>query len=121
MLRRGELAARRCERNELTRSRHTALLARVTMLVGDSEAKMQSFRSAVRQYKNNESAATDLIDTIFNVLDRDLEATTGVIREVAGLFDGDSEKDKQRAILEALNGFRIHVSWRKPRSLAADP
>lgn len=80
------------------------------MLVGDSDAKMQSFRAAVRQFKNNESAAKDLIDTVFNVLDRDLEATTGVIREVAGLFGGDSEKDKQRSILESLNSFRAQVS-----------
>lgn len=80
------------------------------MLVNDSSNKLDSFRSAVRQYRNNESSAKDLVDTVFHVLDEDVDATTGVLREVAGLFENDSEKDKQSAVLEAVNGFRIRVS-----------
>jgi hypothetical protein len=80
------------------------------MLVNDSSNKLDSFRSAVRQYRNNESSAKDLVDTVFHVLDEDVDATTGVLREVAGLFESESEKDKQSAVLEAVNGFRIRVS-----------
>jgi len=51
-----------------------------------------------------------MLDTVFNVLDRDVDATTGVMREIAGLFDGEGDRDKQRSVLEALNGFRVEVS-----------
>lgn len=80
------------------------------MLVNDSSNKLSSFRSAIRQYRNNESSAKDMLDTVYHVLDQDVDATTGVLREVAGLFEGEGEKDKRSAILEALNGFRIQVS-----------
>lgn len=90
-------------------SRHAALLSRVSMLVSDSAVKLSSFRSAVRQFRQNESGAKDMLDTIFHVLDRDVEATTGVVREIAGLFDGEGESDKRIAVLEALNGFRAEV------------
>lgn len=51
-----------------------------------------------------------MIDTIFNVLDRDVNATTSIIREISSLFDGEGEGDKHSAVLEALNGFRVEVS-----------
>jgi predicted Zn-dependent protease with MMP-like domain len=85
------------------------LLSRVEMLTGSAPNKMTSFRSAVRQFRNSESGAKDLVDTVFNVLDRDVDATTGVVREVASLFDNDGEKDKQQALLSVLNAFRIEV------------
>ena len=90
-------------------SRHAALLTRVSMLVSDSTIKLSSFRSAVRQYRNNESGAKDMVDTIYHVLDRDPDATSGVVREIASLFEGEAEKDKRSAVLEALNGFQIEV------------
>jgi intracellular sulfur oxidation DsrE/DsrF family protein len=80
------------------------------MLVGDSSVKLLSFRSAFRQFQNHESRAKDMIDTVYNVLDRDTDATMGVVREVAGLFHGEGEKEKQASVLEALNGFRVEVS-----------
>ena len=91
-------------------SRHAALLARMGMLVNDSSTKLQSFRAAVRQYRNNESGARDMVDTIYNVLDQDVDATTGVVREIASLFESEGDKDKRGAVLEALNGFRIEVN-----------
>jgi hypothetical protein len=74
------------------------------MLVSDSETKLAVFRSAVRQFRHNESGAKDMLDTIFNVLERDAEATTGVMKEVAEIFSSDAEK--QQSILETLNGWR---------------
>ena len=103
------VATPREDMDDRTLARHTALLERVTMLVNDSSTKLSSFRSAVRQFRSNESGAKDMIDTIFHVLDRDVDATTGVVREIAELFDGDGERDKQKSVLEALNGFRVEV------------
>lgn len=94
----------------MLRSRHAALLSRVSNLVSESTVKLSSFRSAVRQYRNNESSANDMIDTVYNVLDRDAEATMGVVREIASLFDGETEKEKQVNVLEAVNAFRIEVN-----------
>ena len=79
------------------------------MLVSDSTVKLSSFRSAVRQFRHNESGAKDMIDTIFHILDLDVDSTMGVGREIASLFDSEGEKDKQTSILEALNGFRVEV------------
>ncbi|KAK8854623.1 hypothetical protein IAR55_003362 [Kwoniella newhampshirensis] len=90
-----------------TYRRHAELLSRVAMLTSDSTVKLSSFRSAVRQFKNNESGAKDLLDTLFHVFDRDVDTTAGIIREVASLFNGEGEADKQNAILEALNAFRV--------------
>ena len=89
--------------------RHAVLLSRVSILVADSPVKLSSFRSAVRQFYNNECGAKDMIDTVFNVLDRDADATMGVVREIGGLFDGEGEKDKLKTVLAALNGFHREV------------
>lgn len=97
--------------DDATATRHAALLSRVSMLVGDSPTKLASFRSAVRQFKNNESSAKDMVDTLFHVLDQDRESTSGVAREIAKLFDSEGEQDKQRAVLEAVNGFHVEVSF----------
>ncbi|ORY35728.1 hypothetical protein BCR39DRAFT_511754 [Naematelia encephala] len=93
--------------DDATAARHAALLSRVSMLVSDSQIKLSSFRSAIRQFKTNESGAKDMIDTVFHVLDRDVEATTSVVREIGNLLGSDGEGDKQKSVLEALNGFRV--------------
>lgn len=100
--------------DDATAARHAALLSRVSMLVGESPTKLASFRSAVRQFKNNESSAKDMVDTLFHVLDQDRESTTGVGREVANLFDSEGDKEKQQAILAALNAFRIEQQEQFP-------
>ncbi|RXK42341.1 hypothetical protein M231_00331 [Tremella mesenterica] len=86
--------------------RHAALLSRVSMLVEDSPTRLSSFRSAIRQFRSSESSAKDMVDSIFNILDRDVDATLGVMKEVAGLLQNDTDGDKHRAVLEAINGFR---------------
>lgn len=61
-----------------------------------------------------------MIDTVYNVLDRDADATMGIVREIAGVFNLEGEKDKQASVLEALNGFRVEVSLANLSSNAAD-
>ncbi|KAK4689158.1 hypothetical protein P7C73_g938, partial [Tremellales sp. Uapishka_1] len=90
--------------DEAVQARHDALLARVTLIVSDSTTKLSSFRSAVRQFRNNESGVRDMIDTLFNVFDRDVDATVAIVKEIAELFQGD---EKKVAVLEAINAFRI--------------
>ncbi|WVQ68449.1 uncharacterized protein L199_006657 [Kwoniella botswanensis] len=100
--------------DEATATRHAELLSRVSMLVSDSPTKLSSFRSAVRSYKNNESTAKDMVDTIFHVFDRDLDTTTGIVREISSLFSGDGDGEKGRNVLEALNAFRVEQQEQFP-------
>ncbi|WWC90552.1 uncharacterized protein L201_005488 [Kwoniella dendrophila CBS 6074] len=107
--------------DEATATRHAELLSRVAMLVQDSQNKLSSFRSAVRSYKNNESTAKDMVDTIFHVFDRDLDTTTGIVREISTLFSGDGDGEKERNVLEALNAFRIEQQEQFPSLGNATP
>ncbi|WVF67503.1 hypothetical protein IAT40_002259 [Kwoniella sp. CBS 6097] len=93
--------------DDATAARHAELLSRVSSLVNDSDIKLNAFRSAVRGFKNNESSAKDMLDTIYHVLDRDPEVTVAIAREIGGLFSGGGQGDKERAVLEALNAFRV--------------
>jgi len=90
--------------------RHAALISKVSYMTSDSTNKMTSFHAAIRAFKNTESTAKGMIDTIYNVLDQDAQATISVVREVGQIFEADVNKDKAKDILEALNGFRAQAS-----------
>jgi hypothetical protein len=77
-------------------------------MVDFSETKMSSFRHSIRSFRNNESGAKDMVDTVYSVLERDSDATLKVVREIASLMAGDAEKTQ--AILAAVNAFKIDVS-----------
>jgi hypothetical protein len=80
-------------------------------MVSDSVNKMSSFRSAIRAFKNTESTAKGMIDTIYNVLDQDHQATISVVKEIGQIFEEDGSRDKAKDILEAINGFKAQVSY----------
>jgi hypothetical protein len=90
--------------------RHAALISRVSYMVSDSTNKMTSFSAAIRAFKNTESTAKGMIDTIYNVLDQDSQATVSVVKEIGQIFEEDGLRDKAKDILEAINGFRAQVS-----------
>lgn len=100
--------------------RHAELLSRVSMLTNDPATKLASFRSAVRSFKNNESGARDMVDSIFNVFERDLDVTIGIAREVAKLFESEGDKDKAKDLIEALNTLRVEQRDQFP-SLGSAP
>jgi hypothetical protein len=79
-------------------------------MVNDSENKMTSFRAAIRAFKNTESTAKGMIDTIYNVLDQDAPGTVNVVKQIGQIFEEDGNMDKAKDILEAINGFRAQVS-----------
>ncbi|OXG14726.1 cytoplasmic protein [Cryptococcus neoformans Tu401-1] len=106
--------------DEATASRHAELLSRVSMLTNDSATKLASFRSAVRSFKSNESGARDMVDSIFNIFERDLDVTVGIAREVAKLFGSEGDKDKEKDLIEALNTLRVEQRDQFP-SLGSAP
>lgn len=64
-------------------------------------------KAAIRSYRANESAARDLISTIWTITDRNLEGTAGVINAIVDFLEDD---DKKKDLLQAWNGFKIEVS-----------
>jgi hypothetical protein len=53
-------------------------------------------------------SAHDLVDTLWQILDRKVDATGSVINGVADLVESE---DKRREILAAWNDFRIEVRY----------
>ncbi|KAL7422362.1 hypothetical protein Q5752_003008 [Cryptotrichosporon argae] len=107
--------------NDATAARHNELLNRVSALVDHSALKLASFRSAVRSFKVGEAGARDMVDQIFHVLDQDGESTASITRELATLFGADGEKDREAAVLEALNGWRAQREESFPALMPAAP
>lgn len=84
--------------------RHEAYLARVQGILGGSESKLGSFRSAVRIFRAGEMSANDLVDNTYSLVD-DLDNTAVVINGLVDLLDTDA--DKKNAVLQAWNKLRI--------------
>jgi hypothetical protein len=89
-------------------ARHAQVMDLVMSMVDYSEPKMAAFRNSVKAFKNNEAGARDMIYTIYSVLNSDQESTVKITRDIVGLFNGDTEK--QKSILEVINEFKIDVS-----------
>nr|ODN94469.1 cytoplasmic protein [Cryptococcus depauperatus CBS 7855] len=106
--------------DEITATRHAELLSRVSILTGDNQNKLSSFRSAVRSFKIHESSARDMVDSIFNVFDRDLDVTVGIVREISKLFNDEGNQEQEKEILEAVNALRAEEADQFP-SLGSAP
>lgn len=90
-------------------SRHAALLSRVSMLVNHSEAKLAVFRSVVSSFRSGQNGSRDVIDTIYNVLNRDVKATVMVVKAVEGLLIG-VDQEKRSELLNAIGNWSLAVS-----------
>lgn len=67
---------------------------------------MAAVKAATRGYRTTETSARDLILTIWNVLDRNLDFTASIVNAFVDLVD---EEDKKQDILSAWKGFAIEV------------
>lgn len=83
-------------------------MARLANLTSSSTAASTSVRLAVRSYRASESSARDLISTIYNLVNRDLEASASLIVPLVDLLD---DEEKKRDLLAAYNGFKIEVCF----------
>ncbi|KIJ44253.1 hypothetical protein M422DRAFT_30404 [Sphaerobolus stellatus SS14] len=91
--------------------RHTLFISRLNMLTANSSNAVQAVRAAIRSYRASESGPRDLISTIFNVVDRDLDSSASLI---SGLIDILDDEEKRRALLTAWNGFKIEQQRQFP-------
>ena len=67
---------------------------------------------SLRSYRNSESTARDLISSIWNVLDQNLDTSATFVNIIVDILD---EEDKKKDLLNAWNGFKIEV--RSPSSI----
>lgn len=61
----------------------------------------------MRGYRGSETSAEDLVDTLWNVFDRNIDVAAGIIRSVADLFE---DQEKSNSILSAWQDLRARVS-----------
>lgn len=94
--------------------RNASLIARISSLVPNPAGAVPAIQSAMRSYRHSESAARDLISTVWNILDRNLDGTASVVYLLVDILD---EEDKKRELLAAWNGFKIEVGVLCPLSL----
>jgi len=81
-------------------------LGRLNNLAQNPAAAVPAVKAAIRGYRAHESSARDVISTIFNVLDQNLEHTASVVNGVVDLLD---EEDKKQDLLSSWKGFDIEV------------
>lgn len=61
----------------------------------------------MRGYRSSETSAEDLVDTMWNVFDRQIDVAAGIINRVADLFD---DAEKRISILSAWRDLQANVS-----------
>ncbi|KAL6301834.1 hypothetical protein BKA93DRAFT_447316 [Sparassis latifolia] len=87
-----------------TVERNAGLASRISSLAPNSTAAVTAIQAAIRSYRVSESAARDLILTVWNILDHNLDGTASIINSLVDLMD---EEEKKKDLLSAWNGFKI--------------
>ncbi|KAH7924735.1 hypothetical protein BV22DRAFT_1066211 [Leucogyrophana mollusca] len=84
--------------------RHAVFIARLQALAPNPSAATSAVKAAVRGYRGSESSARDLISTIWNVLDNNLDDTASIVNGIVDLLD---DEEKKTGLLASWNGFKI--------------
>lgn len=88
------------------RRRHALFLTRLESVASHPATAVPAVRAATRGYRSSESSARDLILTIWNVLERNLDHTAGIVNAFVDLLD---EEEKKQDLLSSWRGFAIEV------------
>ncbi|KAF8837599.1 hypothetical protein BDN67DRAFT_972749 [Paxillus ammoniavirescens] len=91
--------------------RQAAFVARLQNITPNPNSAVPAVMAAVRGYRANESSARDLISTVWNVLDNNLDDTASIINGVVDLLE---EEEKKRGLLAMWNGFKIEQRQQFP-------
>ncbi|KAI0672758.1 hypothetical protein C8Q78DRAFT_1121771 [Trametes maxima] len=84
--------------------RLSVLVGRLQGLVPNPTSAVTAVKAAVRSYKASESSARDLISTVWNILDRNLDGAASIVNTLVDLVDDD---EKKQSMLGAWNGFKV--------------
>jgi hypothetical protein len=82
------------------------VMARLLSLAANQTTAVPVVKAAVREYRASESSARDLISTIWNVLDQNLEHTASIVNAFVDLLD---QEEKKQDLLASWKGFAIEV------------
>jgi len=86
--------------------RHANFLARLQQLAPNPTAAVPAVKAATRGYRSSESSARDLILTIWNVLDRNLDYTASIVNMFIDLLE---DEEKKQDLLSSWKGFAVEV------------
>jgi len=64
--------------------------------------------SSVRSYRGSECSAREMLDTVYNVFDRNLDVMSSVVTKILDVFEDNEEKKTQ--LLAAWNGIKVEVN-----------
>jgi DNA-binding NarL/FixJ family response regulator len=81
-------------------------MARLQSLATNQTTAVPVVKAAVRAYRASESSARDLISTIWNVLDQNLEHTASIVNAFVDLLE---QEEKKQDLLTSWKGFAIEV------------
>lgn len=84
--------------------RHAMVMARLQSVATNQATAVPVVKAAVRGYRASESSARDLISTIWNVLDQNLEHTASIVNAFVDLLD---QEEKKQDLLTSWKGFAI--------------
>lgn len=87
--------------------RHAAFIGRLQSLTTNPTSAVPVVKAAIRGYRASESSARDLISTIWNVLDQNLEQTASIVNAFVDILD---QEEKKQDLLSSWKGFAIEVS-----------
>lgn len=82
------------------------VMARLQSVATNQATVVPVVKAAVRGYRASESSARDLISTIWNVLDQNLEHTASIVNAFVDLLD---QEEKKQDLLTSWKGFAIEV------------
>ncbi|KAI0247918.1 hypothetical protein BJV78DRAFT_856343 [Lactifluus subvellereus] len=88
----------------ITAERYAAIFARLRALTPHPTNAIAGTKLALRDYVASQSGARDLISTLWNILDRELDATASIVNLIVDFIE---EEEKKRDLLAAWNGFKI--------------
>ncbi|KAF8891405.1 hypothetical protein BD779DRAFT_1610673 [Infundibulicybe gibba] len=84
--------------------RHAMFMSRLQALAGNSANAVPAVKAAIRGYRASEISARDLISTIWNTLERNLEHTASIINAFVDLLE---EEEKKQDLLGSWRGFAV--------------
>ncbi|KAG6332563.1 hypothetical protein ID866_6529 [Astraeus odoratus] len=96
--------------------RHMSFLNRLQTIAPNPTNALPAIRATLRGYRSNELSARDVISTVWNVLDNNLDDTATIINGIVDLLD---EEGKKADLLASWNGFKIETPELVPTSVGA--
>ncbi|KIO29150.1 hypothetical protein M407DRAFT_21719 [Tulasnella calospora MUT 4182] len=85
--------------------------------LGPSANGIIAIRAAIRSWRSSESTVYDMLETIFTVLERNMDKMSKVIDRLVPIFEGE----KRSELLDAWGGMKAQQERRLPGTRATQP